>query len=275
MAIVQRLDINRNVARRPRVMKARIVRFCVGAAAFVVVGLIVAALVCAGRLALTRFLHHPDFVIRHVYVVCQGVRTVPDCEIVARARIVSNMNIYATSLEPMAQRLRQHPDIATVEISKRHPDALVISFTEREPVALLKPAAGGPDIPVDRDGVMLSARKLRYASELPRLEGLPAVTYRPGAALEDARVPVAMRFVDTLRRMQQQIFLEITSIHFAHPKQVSLKSKYIDEIRLGAEYSLDNVMRLLKTVEVLRAQHRNARCVDLRFADVVVTPYTL
>jgi cell division septal protein FtsQ len=275
MAVVQRLDINRNVARRPRVVKARIARLFVGVAALGVLGLIVAALACAGRLALTRFLHHPDFVIRHVYVVCRGVRTVPDHEIVARAHIVSNMNIYATSLEPMAQRLRQHPDIATVEISKRHPDALVISFTEREPVALLTPAGGAPDIPVDRDGVMLSARKLRYAQALPRLEGLPAVNYQPGAILEDARVPVAMRFVDTLRRMQQQIFLEITSIRFVHARQVSLKSKSIDEIRLGAEYSLDNVMRLLKTVEVLRTQHRNARCIDLRFADVVVTPYTL
>ncbi len=275
MAVVQRLDINRSVARRPRVVKARIARFFIGLAAVLVLGLVVAALVCAGRLALTRFLHHPDFVIRHVYVVCHGVRTVPDREIVARARIVSNMNIYATSLEPMAQRLRLHPDIAAVEITKRHPDALVISFTEREPVALLKQAGGGPDIPVDRDGVMLSARKLRYASQVPCLEGLTVVNYRPGVALADLRVPVAMRFVDTLRRMQQQIFLEITSIQFANAKHVTLKSKYVDEIRLGAEYSINNVVRLLKTVEVLRAQHRNARCIDLRFADVVVTPYSL
>ena len=275
MAVVQRLDINRTVARRPRVLKARLARLFVGIAAVVVVGLIVVALACAGRLALTRVLHHPDFVIRHVYVVCHGVRTVTDRDIVARARIVSNMNMYATSLEPMAQRLRQHPDIAAVEISKRHPDALIITFTEREPVALLTPAGGGPAIPVDREGVMLSSNKLRYASQLPRLEGLPAISYRPGAALADLRVPVAMRFVDTLRRMQQQMFMEITSIRFANPAHVSLKSKSIDEIRLGTEYSLANVMRLLKTVEVLRTQHRNARCIDLRFADVVVTPYAL
>jgi cell division septal protein FtsQ len=275
MAVVQRLDINRSVARRPRVIKARIARTLLALVATAVVLLVVAALAYTGRLALTHFLRHPSFVIRHVLIVCRGVRTVPDNEIVARARIVSNMNIYATSLAPMEQRLRQHPDIATVEITKRPPDALVITFSEREPVALLKLPDGPHDIPIDRDGVMLSARKLPYASHVPALEGLPAALYKPGAALDDARVPPALQFVDALRRMQQQLFLDISTIQFGNPKHVSLTSASIDEIRLGATYSLNDVTRLLKTVEALHRQRRNARCIDLRFADVVVIPYSL
>jgi len=275
MAVVQRLNINNHVARRPRVVKNRMLRFSTVVVIAALVVVVAGALAYAGRLAVGRFLSSPEFRINRVFINCTGVRTVSDAEICSYARLASNMNIYATSLEAMRQHLCTHPDIADAQITKRLPDALVIRFTEREPVAIMKTPGDGLDIPIDRNGVVLSERKLHYALHLPKLEGLPAMDCKPGDTISDPRVPAAMRFLDTLLRVQRTTFLTIKSVDFRMPDRITIRSAAIDEIRLGTGYSLETALRLVKTVESLRDQHINARVIDARFADVVVTPFTL
>ena len=240
--------------------------------------LVVVAIVAAaygGRIALKRALQHPNFVIRKIYIPHTGVRTVSDDEIQKLAGITPHMNIYATSLEPIARRLEHHPDIRSVEVAKRHPDTLVIAITEREPVAIIKGELGQPDIPIDRDGLMLSARKMEHAEHLPRLCGLDHVDYMPGFRLADARVSVAVRFADAILHLQQQDFVSIKSFRFDRPGTIVMQTATIDEIRIGTDYSNEKVQRLVGTLDTLRAQRINARMIDLRFCHVAVIPFTL
>jgi len=269
------LNINKNVARRPGVMRQRLVRAVINMVLMMLAVFMLAGIIYGAHYALQRALRHPSFVIRRIIVPKLGVRTITDEEIKALAGVKPNMNIYATSLEPIKRRILRHPDVASVSIIKRHPDTLEISIVEREPVAVIITPGTAPDIPIDREGRMLSERKMEHALHLPKLTGLPRVTYQPGVNVSDPRVPVAMRFVDALLRVQQRVFLDIKRVRFDQPGTIIVQTASIDEIRLGDEYSLDIVLRLVATVERLRAQRINAKIVDLRFNDVVVTPLAL
>lgn len=269
------LNINKNVARRPGVLRARVLRFLLNMVLMMLVVFCVAGMIYGAHYALQRALRHPSFVIRRIYVPKTGVRTITDEEIKTLAGVKPNMNIYATSLAPIERRILRHPDVASVSIVKRHPDTLEISIIEREPVAIITTPGTDPDIPIDREGRMLSERKMEHALHLPKLTGLPHVKYQPGATINDPRVPVAMRFVDALLRVQQRVFLDITRVRFDQPDTIIIQTATIDEIRLGDTYSLDMVLRLVATVERLRALRINAKVIDLRFNDVVVTPLAL
>ena len=269
------LEINRKVAIRPLVVRRRIWRLMGAFFGTILVVALLAAAVYGGRIALKRALQHPDFVIRRIFIPNTGVRTVSDDEIKTLAGITPHMNIYATSLEPIARRLETHPDIRSVEVAKRHPDTLVVTIVEREPVAIIKGDASHPDIPIDRDGVMLSPRKMEHAEHLPRLSGLDQVAYKPGARLADARVPVAVKFADALLHIQQQDFLSVKSFRFNNPETIVMQTATIDEIRIGSDYSNEKMQRLIGVLDTLRAQRINARMIDLRFCHVAVIPFNL
>ena len=269
------LDINRHVATRPRIVRRRLFRMF---GAMIVTILLIAAIgaaVYGAHLGITKALQHPDFVIRKLVIPNTGVRTVSDQEIKAIAGIKPKMNIYATSLEPIKKRLESHPDIRSVTITRQHPDTLVIQITEREPAAVIKTDGTQPDIPIDRDGLMLSEKKMEHALHLPKLCGLGSVTYRPGSRVAEPRVAGAVRFVDALIHIQKSDFLSIKELRFTQPGSVILETATIPEIRLGAEYSNEKVLRLVRVLEKLREQRVNAKVIDLRFTDVAVIPFIL
>jgi cell division septal protein FtsQ len=267
------LEINHNVARRPSVHKARTMRIMQAVFTIAAICASTAGLVYAGRHVLQYFLQHPDFVIRKVYVT--NNRTLTPAEVLAAAGIKSGMNIYATSLEPIAGRLERHADIARVEITKTHPDQLNIKVFEREPAAIILTGGTAPYVPVDCEGVMLSGRKMEFALGLPKVEGLEAVVYKPGTTVTDQRLRTALQFMAALKHMPGPVFLNIKAIKLTRPNCIVLTTGTIDEIRLGTRYSHEHVLRLLSTVNDLRFKRCNAAGIDLRFADVIVTPHVL
>jgi cell division septal protein FtsQ len=267
------LDINKNVARRPSIQRARIARMSQTLVTLVVIAAGTAGLVYAGRKVLQHFLHHPDFVIRKVYVTSN--RTLTPAEVLATAGITTGMNLYATALEPIAARLERNPDIARVEITKAHPDQLNIKVIEREPVAVVMTGGTAPYVPVDATGVMLSDRKMEFALELPKVTGLETFTYKPGEYVRDQRLHTALSFVAALRHMPGPVFLDVKSIDLTQPNLVTLRSATIDRIHLGTRYTHEDVLRLLTVVSDLRFKRLNAASIDLRFADVIVMPRVL
>ena len=272
-ARTQPLRINKAIAKRPSIMRARIKRAITGSLTTFAIVIVLGVLGYTGHVLLMRFLTQPDFTIRKVRVVHNT--TITAQEVMRIAQVKPKMNIYATALEPMVSRLERHPDIKSVTISKQHPDTLVINIAERDPIAVIVSKGLQLDIPIDADGVMLSEHKMQYALHLPKIVGLDAVRYQPGATVSDPRVPVAMRFVDALRRMPQNTFLEIRKISLAQKNDIILQTASIEEIHLGTVFSIDAVMRLAATVNDLRFRRINARKIDLRFADVAVTPCVL
>lgn len=266
-------QMNRKVARRPSIDKVNRSRMMRGMVSSIMMMGIIIGVIWAGSIIIRHFLHHPDFVIKRLKVINNKV--ISGREIKDIARITTNMNIYATSLAPIQQRLERHPDIRKVEISKQHPDMLVIKVIEREPCALLVSANGKVKIPVDREGIMLSRNMMKFVTGVPCIEGAQFSCYQPGKPVEDTRVAVAMQYLDVLLRVPQRTFLNIRKISMEQPDDIVFKSASIDEIHLGYDYSNTKVARLIATINESRILRINMRKIDLRFKDVVIVPHLL
>jgi len=268
-----KLDINKNVAERPVVKKKKAAKAFKAMVVTIVVGVLLVALIVLGIICFNKFISHPDFVIKQVCVV--NNQTIDPYTIVKIAGIRTNMNIYATSLIPITQRLEKHPDIKTVKISKKHPDMIVIKVIEREPIAVIVADTGHEDIPVDNNGVMLSEVKMEYALRLPKITGLRNVIYKPGKEVEDSRVPTALEFLDTIKRVKKNTFINIRKIDLEKPGEIIFQSATVNKIYFTNKFSMNEVLKLIRVINELRFQRINAEKIDLRYANVAVIPRLL
>lgn len=267
------IDINRNVASRPFKQKKKAAKvFKTMLYTFIVFGAIVALLVF-GIFCFNKFLAQPRFVIKRVCVL--NNRTISPMTIVRIAKIRTNMNIYATSLIPITKRLENHPDIKIAKISKKHPDMLVIKVIEREPTAVIVSDNSHYDIPVDSDGIMLSDKKMEYALHLPKITGLRNVFYRPGKMVSDPRVAIALKYLDMLKRVKKNTFINVKKIVLERPNEIVFKSATVDKIYLKSDFSPDVILKLVRVFDELRFQRLNAKKIDLRFKNVAITPMQL
>jgi len=267
------LNINNNVASRPAVKKKRAAKALKAMVITILTGMAIIALFILGILVFNKFISHPNFVIKRVCVV--NNQTINPHTIVKISGIKTNMNIYATSLSAITQRLEKHPDIKTVRVTKRHPDMIVIKVIEREPIAVIVNAKGHEDIPIDGDGIMLSENKMEYALHLPQITGLRNVAYHPGKKIDNLRVSVAMEFLDTLKHIKKNTFIKVRKINLEKPTDIVFQSASVNKIYFTPEFSQDVVLRLVRVIDELRFQRINADKIDLRFANVAVIPRLL
>ena len=267
------LNINNNVASRPAVKKKKAAKAFKAMVITILTGVALIALFILGIVVFNKFISHPSFVIKKVCVV--NNQTINPRTIVKISGIKTNMNIYATSLSAITQRLEKHPDIKTVRVSKRHPDMIIIKVIEREPIAVIVNGKGHDDIPIDSDGIMLSESKMEYALHLPQITGLRNVAYNPGKKIDNPRVSVAMEFLDTLKHIKKNTFINVRKINLEKPTDIVFQSASVDKIYFTSEFSQDVVLRLVRVIDELRFQRINADKIDLRFANVAVVPRLL
>ena len=267
------LNINNNVASRPAVKKKKAAKAFKAMIVTIVIGVLLVALFIVGVFAFNKFISHPGFFIKEVCVV--NNQTINPHTIVKISGLRTNMNIYATSLSSIAQRLEKHPDIKTVRVSKRHPDMIVIKVIEREPIAVIVNDKGNDDIPIDSDGIMLSESKMEYALHLPQITGLRNVAYHEGRKIDNPRVSVAMEFLDTLKHIKKNTFIKVKKIELEKPNDIIFQSASVNKIYFTTKFSTEAVLKLVRVIDELRFQRINADKIDLRFANVAVTPRLL
>lgn len=94
----------------------------------------------------------------------RGTRYLQPEDVVARLRIDTLRSI-VDDLSPLEQRLRSHPQVADVNISRRFPGTLVITIRENLPVALV-PQGDGLQ-PYDSAGRALPIDPTRIQLDLP------------------------------------------------------------------------------------------------------------
>ncbi|RLD11491.1 MAG: hypothetical protein DRI44_03410 [Chlamydiae bacterium] len=268
-----RLEINKNVASRPAVQKKKAAKAFKAMVITILIGVTLIALSITGIILFNEFISHPDFIIKKVCVVDN--QTIDPLTIVKISGIRTNMNIYATSLAPITERLEKHPDIKIAKVSKKHPDTIVIKVIEREPIAVIVNSKGHYDIPVDKDGIMLSENKMEYALHLPKITGLRNIAYHPGKKPDDPRVSVALEYLDTLKHIKKNTFINVRKINLEKPTDIVFQSASINKIIFTSEYSHDVILKLIRVINALRFQRINADKIDLRFANVAVTPCLL
>lgn len=181
----------------------------------------------------------------------RGARYLQPAEVVARLR-VDTLRSIVDDVTPLETRLRSHPQVADVEITRRFPGTLIVTITENLPVALV-PKGDGLQ-PYDSAGRPLPIDPSRANLDLPVL------------TVPDRG---ALRLIGELRASEPRIFELISEVT---PLGRDLVFTLNSSLRVVAAPGVaPHRFRDIFPVESDLA-HRNERAaeLDLRYRDQVV-----
>jgi cell division protein FtsQ len=189
------------------------------------------------------------FRLRRVQVV--GARYVRADSIVALLGVDTTRSIWDETDELIA-RIRRHPQVSDVEISRRVPGTLVVTITERVPVAFV-PTARGLE-PLDAAGRTLQIDPSRVNVDLPVL------------ARRDTAV---LRLLGELRERSPQIYERVSAARRAGRGEIVLEMGAVN-VRAMDDVSVERLGDILPVeADLARRQARVAE-LDLRYRDQVI-----
>jgi cell division protein FtsQ len=132
------------------------------------------------------------FRVRAVEV--RGVRYLQPNEILSRLQIDTLTSLW-DDLEPFRQRVRKHPQVADVRITRRMPGTLVVTIQENLPVALIQTSTGL--VPYDSLGKQLPIDPSRTNLDLPIVASAD---------------PVLLKLVGEIRATESRLFARIEEV---------------------------------------------------------------
>ena len=207
------------------------------------------------------------FRVRDVRV--EGVHYLSAEEVERLASVSSDANLWDDT-DPVAERVRTHPLVRSVEIKRRLPGTLVLLVEEREPVGLVST----PTLqPIDRDGNPLPLDPAQQSLDLPVIRPAHEVRGTP----DPAAIAAAARETARLAEVDPTFWSGISVVTEDGAHDVVME--WGDPaVRLRFRAPLAQV-RLKEALAVLAdAADRNGgrlpATVDLRFADQVVVRWS-
>ncbi len=213
-------------------------------------GIILAALLITsprwGRASLRKLAY---FHVRKLDI--RGTTYLQPADVVARLRVDTTRSI-VDDVSPLEARLRSHPQVAGVSITRRLPGTLIITIRENMPVALVP--RGDGLVPYDSMGKALPIDPSRASLDLPILT-------QPSAA--------ALRLLGEIRAEDPRMFATISEVSTAGG---GLLFTLTSSLRVRASPGVaPQRFRDIFPVESDLA-HRNERAaeLDIRYRDQVV-----
>ena len=172
-------------------------------------------------------------------------------DVVARLR-VDTLRSIVDDIGPLEARLRSHPQIAEVRISRRFPGTLVINISENMPVALVP--RGDGLVPYDSIGKALPIDPSRASLDLP-------VLTRPDAA--------ALRLLGEIRASDQKLFDSISEVApIGGDLLVTLTSSL--KVRAASGVAPQRFRDIFPVESDLARRNERAAELDIRYRDQVV-----
>lgn len=141
-------------------------------------------------------------------VEIEGLRYLPPSDVAARMKVDTSQSIWI-DLEPVAARVRAHPQVADVRLRRRLPGTLVARVTEHLPVAMV-PTRTGFSV-VDARGVILPLDPSRTAVNLPVVAQRDTVLLRLLAGIRAAQ-PALFDRISQARRTGDEVRLELATL---------------------------------------------------------------
>jgi cell division protein FtsQ len=192
------------------------------------------------------------FRVRRVEI--EGTRYIPPDQIVSRLRIDTTSSVF-DAVEPLEQRVREHPSVRDVHIERKLPGTLIVRVTENLPVALVQAAAGL--VPVDASGKSLPIDPAAADVDLPVLA---------------TRDTAALRVLGQLRQQAPALFARISEVRrLPHGDLVfRLAEQPSRDILAAAGVSADRLTDIVPVELDLNRRHLRAVEFDLRFRDQII-----
>lgn len=145
------------------------------------------------------------FRVRSVEI--RGARYLQPSEILARLKVDTLASLW-DDVEPYRERVRRHPQVSDVEITRRLPGTWVVTIQENLPVALIQTAAGL--LPYDSLGRQLPIDPARTSLDLPIVATADPVLLKLVGAIRAAEPQVFERIEEVRRTGRDEILLTLS-----------------------------------------------------------------
>jgi cell division protein FtsQ len=180
---------------------------------------------------------------------------------------LKGQNILLAPLDSYAERIKMHPRVKRVSMSRILPDRVTCSVEERQPVALL---FTDRFLEVDGQGMVMEEDDYTAILDLPIITGLAKGDVTPGKVSTDPRLRNALAVLRLCKSYGGDFAGEISELRL-NDGSVSVRSLTQDRVLLLGESDYENRLRKYFLLEqTLSEREPMARLIDLRFDDQVV-----
>ena len=208
------------------------------------------------------------FRVRSVEI--RGVRYLQPSEVLARLKVDTMMSVW-DDLEPLRERVRHHPQVTGVTITRRMPGTLVVTVEENQPVALIQSAAGL--LPYDSLGHELPIDPARTNLDLPIVATSDPVLLKLVGAIRYAVPRVFSRIEEVRRTGRDEILLTLSRSEAQRPRAMGdTAASHAGTLRVRVPLGL-SVGRLADIFPVendLARRQVHVGELDLRYRDQVI-----
>jgi cell division protein FtsQ len=189
----------------------------------------------------------------HIHTVeIRGARYLEPSTVVSRLRVDTLWSIF-DDLGPLEARLRRHPQIAAVTITRRPPGTLVVHITENVPVALV--SHGDALMPYDSAGHPLPIDPSQTTLDLPILAA-------PNVG--------ALQLLSGLRRTDRSLYDRISQVIAGQGGDLVFILPPALRIRAAAGVAPDRFHDIFPVESDLTRRNERPVELDIRFRDQVI-----
>jgi cell division septal protein FtsQ len=203
-------------------------------------------------------------------VEIRGVRYLQPNEILARLKVDTLMSLW-DDLEPLRERVRHHPQVTGVTITRRMPGTLVVTVQENEPVALIQSATGL--LPYDSLGHELPIDPARTNLDLPIVATKDPVLLKLVGAIRSAEPRLFSRIEEARRAGRDEILLTLSGSTTERPHAGSdtlASHTGTLSVRIPLGLSVERLADIFPVENDLARRQLHVRELDLRYRDQVI-----
>jgi cell division septal protein FtsQ len=203
------------------------------------------------------------FRVRSVEI--RGVRYLQPNEILTRLKVDTLMSIW-DDLDPLRERVRHHPQISDVTITRRMPGTLVVTVQENQPVALIQTRTGL--LPYDSVGRELPIDPARVNLDLPIVATNDPALLKLVGAIRYAAPKVFSRLEEVRRTGKDEILLTLSPR--APATGDSAQSQRMLRVRVPRGLSVERLTDIFPVENDLARRQAHVDELDLRYRDQVI-----
>lgn len=204
------------------------------------------------------------FRVRKVEI--RGARYLQPNDIIARLRVDTLASLW-DDVEPYRQRVKRHPQVSEVKISRRLPGTLVVTISENLPVALIQTPTGL--LPYDSLGKQLPIDPARASLDLPIVATADPVLLKLVGAIRAAEPQVFDRIEDVRRSGRDEIVLSLRRTSSASTGTAAPESKTL-RVRVPIGLSVERLADIFPVEADLARRQVQVSELDLRYRDQVI-----
>ena len=207
------------------------------------------------------------FRIRKVEI--RGAKYLSTNEVLSRLKVDTLASLW-DDLEPYRERVRHHPQVADVKISRRLPGTLVVNITENPPVALIQTSTGLT--PFDSSGKQLPIDPTRTSLDLPIVATGDPVLLKLVGSIRATEPRVFARIEEVRRTGRDEILLTLSSSPDSAERVKSFPTAGSRTIRVRVPVGLpaERLADIFPVESDLARRQLHVDELDLRYRDQVI-----